>query len=126
MHCTWNGKVSIPLRYDVHEHDTPNVLFDFNGSGDHFPNNDPRYFLPYGSENLKIDIVECDSSTLLAEDWGDWRGWPYSFLCKLSLLHRWVLKCANKDLARLNKMCGDQNIYICIAHQASKLYRNRT
>lgn len=49
MHCKWYGPVSIPLPYGSHDYHAPNVLFDFNGSGQHYQDNDPRYFLPYGS-----------------------------------------------------------------------------
>ncbi|WP_143566731.1 hypothetical protein [Stenotrophomonas maltophilia] len=63
LHCKWDGLVSEPLSPESYDYHTPNVLFDFNGSGEYCRNNDPRYFLPYGSM-IQVSGVECDPSAL--------------------------------------------------------------
>lgn len=55
--CSWDGAVSQPLRWDTYSVRTPGVLQDFNGSGEHFQNNDPRYLLPKGSTGLRLDQI---------------------------------------------------------------------
>lgn len=63
LHCKWDGPVSVPLPPAAYDYHTPNVLFDFNGSGQHYQNKDPRYFLPYGSA-VQVLKLECDPMQL--------------------------------------------------------------
>lgn len=62
--CTWNGRISDPLPYEAGRPYQANILYDYNGSGNHFQNNDPRYILSIGSKNLilnKVDFLKEDS-----------------------------------------------------------------
>ncbi len=44
----------------------PNVLYDFNGSGQHFDNPNPRYLLSIGSTDLILKhVVIYDENELL-------------------------------------------------------------
>lgn len=115
IHCEWLGKVSCPLPYNATSYHTPNILFDFNGSGYHYPNNDPRYFLPYDSEGLIVRKVELEkdydkeSFTLW---WAYQKGWPYTFLHKFKFFHSFLLKKSLKHL---------QNVNNCLATQETKI-----
>ncbi len=55
--CSWHGKVSPPLCWDRFVNHEANVMLDFNGSGNVYQNNDPRYLLPIGSQGLQIDRI---------------------------------------------------------------------
>jgi hypothetical protein len=81
--CTWKGNVSVPLPWEFRPSNTPNVLYDFNGSGLHYQNNDPRYILPYGSSGLIVNRVHFDSDTGLIDAWlsikGKLTNWLYDF-----------------------------------------------
>ena len=51
----WKGEISEPR--DTHDIAgmKPNILYDFNGSGRHFDNLDPRYLLPVGSKRADTE-----------------------------------------------------------------------
>lgn len=63
LHCLWIGPISESLPPASYNYSTPNILYDFNGSGNHYQNNDPRWFLPYGSV-IVIKGIECNPSAL--------------------------------------------------------------
>lgn len=64
---SWSGLVSEPLPHDAYDCFSPNVLFDFNGSGDFYKNNDPRYFLPIGSKGISLDYILINDVQSLIE-----------------------------------------------------------
>ena len=51
----WKGEISEPR--DTHDISgmKPNILYNFNGSGRHFDNLDPRYLLPVGSKRADTE-----------------------------------------------------------------------
>jgi len=93
IHCEWHGITSQPLPFDSYNYHTPNILFDFNGSGNHHPNNDPRYFLPYGSTGLivkKIELEEGFEEESLVEWWVNLKGGIYPILHRINPLHKYL------------------------------------
>jgi len=104
--CTWVGQVSLPLRHDVYHHDTPNVLFDFDGSARTFGNQDPRYFLPIGSHGITVNAVEIPERELM-DAWcylmGGWRGW----LRDQGLASGFLMRGAQARLDTLNARCAN-------------------
>lgn len=107
--CTWTGNVSIPLPPAASNVHTADVLFDFNGSGIHFQNNDPRYFLPNGSKGLILNRIEFDSDVAMLEGWCAFKGGFVEKLYSLSWLPEWVksmlLEKAQQEVRRLNERC---------------------
>ena len=68
--CAWDGEVSQPLKWDdVGVKRQPNILYDYNGSGEHFQNNDPRYLLPIGSNGLLLNKIEFLDSEAEKDFW---------------------------------------------------------
>lgn len=119
IHCEWHGSVSKPLPYDAYDYHTPNVLFDFNGSGEHFPNNDPRYFLPYGSENLVIKSIELEDQfdeEALIEKWLEINGGFYSYLPKVKFLKKHFLKQALNYLKEVNNKLSSEVVTISVQY----------
>lgn len=110
IHCEWKGAVSSPLQHDEFNCHTPNTLFDFNGSGNHFPNNDPRYFLPYGSSGLIINKIELESAVdeelreLLVEAWCQLKGGIVLYFYENNLFKKLLQKYALDHLDKVNKM----------------------
>lgn len=117
LHCEWNGKYSSPLKPDAYKYHTPNELFDFNGSGKHFPNNDPRYFLPYGSQNLVVVKIEPENNydeEALIEWWCNFSG-GLDLLCyKLKCFKPKLLKKALNYLAEINHELSNKKVTISI------------
>ena len=65
----WMGEISEPRdTYDIAGM-KPNILYDFNGSGRHFDNPDPRYLLPVGSTGLILKHVVIDNEDELLRIW---------------------------------------------------------
>lgn len=117
IYCEWLGRVSSPLPHDELNHHTPDILFDFNGSGNHHPNNDPRYFLPYGSKGLivrKIELEKDFDKESLALWWANQKGWPYTFLHKFSLFHSFLLKKSLEHLQNVNYFLANHETTIAI------------
>lgn len=99
--CEWSGKISPPLHHEAGRPYEPNILYDYNGSGFHFPNNDPRYILPIGSKGLvlnKVDFLKEDSEI---EFWRIRQTFLASIYIKF-LSHKLLTKWANKKTADLN------------------------
>ncbi|MFV7511485.1 hypothetical protein ACNPM2_03720 [Stenotrophomonas geniculata] len=104
LHCKWEGLISVPLPYEAHDYSTPNVLYDFNGSGNHHQNNDPRWFLPYGS-TVVITGLECEPERLeeyYLQRSGLIRSWKYRLASPQKRLD--YLKSFHEFL---NKQCGE-------------------
>lgn len=121
IHCEWNGKVSNPLRYDAaaNSYHQPNVLFDFNGSDNHFPNNDPRYFLPYGSEGVIVHKIELEDDYDQEEfilQWSKNKGGLYLFLYNFKIFHSFLLKQALNSLQEVNEMLSAEQVTISVAY----------
>lgn len=119
IHCEWHGCVSKPLPYDAYDYHASNVLFDFNGSGEHFPNNDPRYFLPYGSEKLVIKNIELESifdEEVLIEKWLEIKGGAYPYLQKFKFLKSYLLKQALNYLQEVNEELASEVVTISVQY----------
>lgn len=112
--CSWTGQVSVPVRYDAYDVHTPNVLFDFNGSGAHFPNNDPRYFLPYGSKGLVLNAIHFDNDKALLEGWCYLRGGPYAWAYKHKRFHKLLRTLACREVGKLNAACKAGSICLTV------------
>ena len=103
---TTPSSVSPPLAPSVTKHHTPNVLFDFNGSGNHFPNNDPRYFLPYGSNGLILKKIELEPNydeLQIVKEWCDFEKGLYPYLNKLPFSHKYLWQSFKNNLQEVNK-----------------------
>lgn len=114
LFCTWDGEVSDPLPYDSYHTDKPNVLYDFNGSGPHFENQDPRYFLPYGSKGLILNRIDFDSEEALLYGYCYLRGAPYSDLYERGERHDAMLAEAKAYRDKLNAQCNDGKIMLSV------------
>lgn len=112
--CTWAGQVSDPLRYDAYGYDTPEVLFDFNGSGPHFTNNDPRYFLPYGSNGLVLDSIKFDDEASLLMGWCYLSGGLYAWAYERNWFRNLLLAKARKAVERLNAACKTGQVLLSV------------
>jgi hypothetical protein len=110
--CTWTGEVSPPLHYEFRPHNLPNVLYDFNGSGKHFRNNDPRYLLPYESRGLVLNEINFDSENDLVPLWLANQKWFVKVFCKIGLTNQWQLKRARHFTNELNKKCRNGKVLI--------------
>lgn len=107
--CTWCGSVTNPLPYDAYDVHTPDVLHDFDGSGNHFDNEDPRYFLPNGSSGLVLEGIEFDGNSELLEGWCLFRSGVFSCLFNLAKRPEWVTRCllfaAKRQVTAINSAC---------------------
>ena len=80
--CSWDGLVTQPMTIlDPGARRQLNTLFDYDGSGPHFRNNDPRYILPLGSEGIRVDQLvihheRCFIEALYAKARG-FKGWAH-------------------------------------------------
>lgn len=111
VHCEWHGKVSAPFSYDQYNYHTPDILFDFNGSGLHYRNNDPRYFLPYGSSGLIVKEVELEKSVeleALVQLCVSQKNCLYSFFHKLAPLQNYLSEKGRERINKLNKRLVSQ------------------
>lgn len=112
--CSWLGSRSDPLPPDARSCSQPNLLYDFNGSGDHFQNNDPRHFLPYGSNGLVVDEVRVDSDEKLLEGWCAMRGRFFQNELILRFFGWWLLVMAKRHLRDLNQRCRSGKMILSI------------
>ena len=114
--------VSQPLRYKAFGCRTRNMLYDFNGSGSHFANRDPRYFLPYGSEGLVIKAVKLEDEfdkLELIETWCQNEGGYYRKLYEYKFLHKYLLKKALIYLQKANERITSESFTISIRNSFS-------
>ena len=117
IHCEWSGLVSQPLGYGAFGCSVPNMLYDFNGSGSHFVNKDPRYFLPYGSEGLVIKAIKLEvefDKLELIETWCENEGGHYRKLYEYKFLHKYLLKKALNYLEKTNERIASERFTISI------------
>tara|TARA_R110001583_G_scaffold30529_1_gene105523 strand:+ start:1022 stop:1549 length:528 start_codon:yes stop_codon:yes gene_type:complete len=117
VHFKWHGKVSNPLPYDAYKYHDPNILFDFNGSGHHHPNNDPRYFLPYQSTGLVVKKIELEreyNEEALIEWWLQFKGKLYVFFHDFRILKPYLLKKALEHLQEVNYKLTNEEVTISI------------
>lgn len=119
IHCEWKGAVSKPLPYTAYDCHTPNVLFDFNGSGVHFTNNDPRYFLPYNSGGLVIKRIELEdqfNEEALIKKWLEIKGGVHPYLQKIKFLQKYLLKNSLGYLQDVNKKLASEEVTISVQY----------
>ena len=122
--CKWSGLVTCPLPYDANDVHTPNVLHDFNGSGDHFSNNDPRYFLPNESSGLVLEGIEFDNDDELLKGWCLSRNrffhWLYGLKNRPKWITRRLLLAAKHQVKDINAACKAGKITLRIAPPVSR------
>lgn len=104
----WKGEISEPRdTYDIVGM-KPNILYDFNGSGQHFDNPDPRYLLPVGSTGLILKHVVIDDEDELLRIWCLRRNIyhsKYRLLKNIPILRDVLLHRAWQEIYRINEMC---------------------
>jgi hypothetical protein len=113
----WKGEISEPR--DTHNIAgmKPNILYDFNGSGRHFDNPDPRYLLPVGSKGLILKhIVINDEDELLRI----WRSrlkiyfYRYQILKAIPIVRNILLHKVWQEIYRINEICRNTSFEIAI------------
>lgn len=110
--CSWGGDVSDPLHWDVPYKRTPGTLLDYNGSGDVYQNNDPRYLLTVGSAGLIVnEVVVHDQKDLIDMVMGEAGGLKRLFYRLFS--SRLEGKAVNR-LQELNRRCADGQVTLQI------------
>lgn len=113
----WEGNVSQPLKPSCTTHHTPNVLYDFNGSGEHFQNNDPRYFLPYGSDGLiikKVTLEKKYNKQEIVSDWCNYKKGMYGVLSKVPFMQNKMFSLFMNDLEKINENLLSETITISV------------
>lgn len=117
LHVIWRGEISDPVQFDECNCNRPNVLYDYNGSGEHFPNNDPRYFLPYGSSGLRVTKIEFENEEALIEGWAHYKkSWPL-WLYNKKLFKPLLKRLALTSQRRLNQAINAGEVVIDICRQ---------
>jgi len=104
--CTWAGAVSAPMPWEILSGRRPNVMCDYNGSGNHFQNNDPRYLLPMGSTGLLVNRIEYTEESCMTDAWLDLRGYRY-----FRQLRTWYAKNA---IMALNAECAAGSVVLSV------------
>ena len=112
LHCKWTGSVSVPLPYEFRPHNKPNILYDFNGSGLHYKNNDPRYILPYGSLGLVVNRVEFDTEKDLIDAWLSTQGRLIKSLYRIQFMMHSISKRTLREIDNLNELLQDGTLTI--------------
>ncbi|MBS7809272.1 hypothetical protein [Variovorax sp. PCZ-1] len=105
--CSWDGLVSGPMPWKNLSSRQANLLCDYNGSGNHFQNNDPRYFLPIGSDGLTLNAIEFTDESAILYAWLD--------LKRYQRFRSWRMGQARRTIAALKKECesGTIRIKVC-------------
>ena len=120
----WKGEVSIPRStYDIADM-KPNVLYDFNGSGQHFDNPDPHYLLPVGSTGLILKHVVIDNEDELLRIWCLRRNIyrrKYRLLKNIPILRDVLLHRAWQEIYRINEECRKNTFVISICHRPREI-----
>lgn len=112
--CTWVGEVSLPLPWSDRDVFNPGVLFDFNGSGPHFQNNDPRYFLPYGSTGLILNEVQIPSENDLLDAWSMFENKMVRWVADRGWFRSLRLARAHRGLKQINDACSRAEIKLAV------------
>ena len=104
----WRGEISEPRdTYDIAGM-KPNVLYDFNGSGRHFDNPDPRYLLPVGSKGLILKHIVINNEEELLRIWCCRRKIyyrQYRILKAIPIVRDILLRKAWQEIHQINEMC---------------------
>jgi hypothetical protein len=114
--CSWAGKVSSPLPFTYTGPQSKNVMLDFNGSGAHFPSNDPRYLLPNGSAELIVDDIQFDSDDQLLEGWCYFRSGTRAKLHKRGLFPKVLLWEAKREVSQIRLKCKNGEIKLNVKY----------
>jgi len=114
IHFVWEGEVSSPVPFDEYGCDKPNLLYDFNGSGEHYLNNDPRYFLPYRSEGLKVQYIEFDNDEVFLEGWVQFKKGLAQLFYNKGLFKKYLRVAAFRYREKLEEDAATGNIKISI------------
>lgn len=102
----------------------PNILYDFNGSGQHFDNPDPRYLLPVGSTGLILKHVVIDDEDELLRIWCLRRNIyhsKYRLLKNIPILRDVLLHRAWQEIYRINEECRKNTFVISICHRPREI-----
>lgn len=116
----WKGKVSEPRAVSDIAGMEPNILYDYNGSGRHFDNPDPRYLLPVGSTGLILKHIVIDDENELLRIWCSRRKIYY---CRYRLLksvpgiRNILLHKAWQEIYRINESLRIAPFEISICHK---------
>lgn len=116
--CTWIGEVSAPLHWEDRHVFDADVLFDFNGSGAHFQNNDPRYFLPYGSTGLILNKVQIPSEDALLLAWSSFEKKIVRWVAERGWFRSQRLVRAHRGLEQINEACSRAEIILPVRRAA--------
>lgn len=104
----WMGEISEPRdTYDIAGM-KPNILYDFNGSGQHFDNPDPRYLLPVGSKGLILKHIVINDEDELLRIWCSRRKIyyrQYRILNAIPIVRNILLHKAWQEIYQINEMC---------------------
>lgn len=117
IYCEWHGATSNPLPFSAYDCHVPNILYDFNGSGNHFYNNDPRYFLPYDSNGVVVKKIELEKEfdeKALINYWAKMQGGFYPFFSQFERFHKWFLKEALLHVKEVNEKLASEPVIIAV------------
>ena len=106
----------MPLPYDAHGADTPNILYDFNGSDAVFNNNDPRYFLAYDSKGLVLNTIDFENDEALLEGWCYLRGGFCAWAYENNWFRKLLLTWARKYVDKLNRACESGQVRLFVRY----------
>jgi len=117
--CSWEGLKSQPLPFDAFDCTQLNLLYDFNGSGKHFSNNDSRYFLPYGSKGLLVKEIRVADNALLLEGWCAIKKGPFHSGVFQTIFRSILLWRARTYLSHLNQVCAAGKVSVAIVRAST-------
>lgn len=120
----WRGEISAPR--DTHNIAgmQPNILYDFNGSGRHFDNPDPRYLLPVGSKGLILKHIVINDEDELLRIWCRRRkiyNQQYRILNAIPIVRTLLLHKAWQEIYRINEMCRKTLFEISICYRIKEM-----
>lgn len=115
----WQGDISPPMREKDYPNVKPNILYDFNGSGNHFPDPEPRYLLPIGSKGLILKSIQIDNEDYLLHTWKVRHpNWRNKFLW-LPCVKNDILNQAWHELYEINQYLRTNKFVIDIRYRAA-------
>ena len=120
----WRGEISNPR--DTHNITgmQPNILYDFNGSGRHFDNPDPRYLLPVGSKGLILKHIVINDEDELLRIWCRRRkiyNQQYRILIAIPIVRNILLHKAWQEIYRINEECRKNTFVISICYRPREI-----
>lgn len=117
LYFEWLGEVSAPRRKEDYKDLKPNVLYDFDGSGKHFANPDPRYLLPVGSRGLILKHIQIDDEATLLRLWCA-RNIPMPRqLSKIPILRQRYLSKAWHEIYLINQKLRKEKLEIDVTYK---------